>query len=118
VLHASTTLVDRVDLATPAIAVLSTGCRPLGSCSRAAGWSAATSCCGPKANKVEVLPRSGCLFAAAKLADIPFVQPTKFDLVANVKAAQEIGLTLPQSLLLPRVIRADQSVLTPSIRGG
>ena len=28
----------------PAIAVLSTGCRPLGSCSRAAGWSAATSC--------------------------------------------------------------------------
>jgi hypothetical protein len=47
VLHANTTLVDRVDLATPAIAVLSTGYRPLGSCSRAAGWSAATLCIGP-----------------------------------------------------------------------
>ena len=46
VLHANTTLVDRVDLATPAIAFLSTGYRPLGSCSRAAGWSAATSCIG------------------------------------------------------------------------
>ena len=31
----------------PAITVLSTGYRPLGSCSRAAGWSAATSCRGP-----------------------------------------------------------------------
>src|SRR5215475_3850241 len=28
--------------------ILSTGSRPLGSCSRAAGWSAATSCYGPK----------------------------------------------------------------------
>ena len=35
----------------PAITVLSTGYRPLGSCSRAAGWSAATSCVGPKAKK-------------------------------------------------------------------
>src|SRR5262249_39194437 len=33
----------------PAITVLSTGYRPLGSCSRAAGWSAATSCYGPRA---------------------------------------------------------------------
>src|SRR5246127_5834282 len=49
VLHANTTLVDRVDLATPAIAFLSTGYRPLGSCSRAAGWSAAALCVDPKA---------------------------------------------------------------------
>src|SRR5215471_7055867 len=48
VLHANSTLVDRVDLATAAIAVLSTGYPPLGSCSRAAGWRAATSCYGPK----------------------------------------------------------------------
>src|SRR5882672_379707 len=41
-------LVDRVDFATPAIAVLSTDDRPLGSCSRAAGWSAATLCHGPE----------------------------------------------------------------------
>ena len=32
----------------PAIAVLSTGYRPLGSCPRAAGWSAATLCNDPK----------------------------------------------------------------------
>jgi hypothetical protein len=44
-------LVDRVDFATPAIAVLSTDDRPLGSCSRAAGWSAATLCLGPKRRK-------------------------------------------------------------------
>ena len=47
VLHANTTLVDPVDLATPLIAVLSTGYRSLGSCPRAAGWSAATLCFGP-----------------------------------------------------------------------
>src|SRR5215471_12356437 len=47
VLHANSTLVDRVDLATAAIAVLSTGYRPLGSCPRSAGWSGATSCFGP-----------------------------------------------------------------------
>ena len=40
------------------------------------------------------------LFAGAKPADIPFVQPIKFHLVANLKAAQAIGLTLPRSLLL------------------
>src|SRR5207249_7844684 len=37
-------LVDRVDFATPPFAVLSIGFRPLGSCPRAAGWSAATLC--------------------------------------------------------------------------
>ena len=40
-------LVDRVDFATPPFAVLSIGFRPLGSCPRAAGWSAATLCFGP-----------------------------------------------------------------------
>ena len=38
----------------PAIAVLSTGHRPVGSCSRAAGWSAATSCNGPKQRSEDV----------------------------------------------------------------
>src|SRR6202051_343558 len=42
-LHADNARVDRGD---PAIAVLSIGYRSLGSCSRAAGWSAATSCIG------------------------------------------------------------------------
>src|SRR5215471_4480821 len=42
-------------LSHPAITVLSTGYRPLGSCSRAAGWSAATSCFGPSADMVAPL---------------------------------------------------------------
>jgi putative tryptophan/tyrosine transport system substrate-binding protein len=46
------------------------------------------------------------LFESAKPADIPFVQPTKFQLIVNVKAAQAIGLTLPPSLLL----RADEVI--------
>jgi putative ABC transport system substrate-binding protein len=46
------------------------------------------------------------LFAGVKLADIPFVQPTRFQLIANVKSAQAIGLTLPPSLLL----RADEVI--------
>jgi hypothetical protein len=46
------------------------------------------------------------LLLGATPADIPFVQPIKFQLIANVKAAQAIGLTLPQSWLL----RADEVV--------
>jgi hypothetical protein len=43
--HADNTRVDRGN---PAIAVLSIGYQSLGSCSRAAGWSAATLCLGTK----------------------------------------------------------------------
>ena len=46
------------------------------------------------------------IFGGTKIADIPFVQPTKYQLIANVKAAQAIGLTLPSSLLL----RADEVI--------
>lgn len=44
------------------------------------------------------------IFAGAKPADLPFLQQTKFQLIANVRAAQAISLTLPPSLLL----RADE----------
>ena len=54
-----------------------------------------------------MLPGAHKVSQLSELADAPIAQPIKFEFIVNLKAAKQIGLTIPPNMLMQtdRVIR-------------
>jgi putative ABC transport system substrate-binding protein len=64
---------------------------------------------GPRVSQLyaEIMPQEVIkLFRGSKVAEVPVEQPTKFELVINLKTAKAMGVTVPEALL----VRADKVI--------